>query len=184
MEFTTLYHRHIQAPTRMCAPSQSSSLLGRRPGLCRGGLASGWVFKKKGHVASCRRQKGSTELPTGPNECPGEHKEMLFFIFFLNTVLVNRNNQGPLSDALAPITTTPDDHFCMVLCAQVCRLDDGILASAALFRHRRHIPRASLGAAPTPCAPPCPPRNHAGTTRRDGARETRWRDDGEELASG
>ena len=67
----------------------------------------------------------------------------------------------------------------LVLCSQVCRLDDDALASAALFRRRCHIPQASLGAAPTPYAPPRPPRNHAGTTRRDGEMETAsWRRDG------
>ena len=53
-----------------------------------------------------------------------------------------------------------------------CHLDDDVLASAAIFRRRRHIPRTSLVASPAPFIPPRLPRNHAhetgGMIRRDG----------------
>ena len=59
-----------------------------------------------------------------------------------------------------------------------CPLDGDVPASAAVFRRRRYIPQTSLVAAPAPCIPPRPPRNHyhetGEITRRDGETAS-WR---------
>ena len=62
-----------------------------------------------------------------------------------------------------------------------CPLDGDVPASAAVFRRRRYIPQTPLVAAPAPCIPSRPPRNHYHETG-----EITRRDDktGGELASG
>ena len=59
-----------------------------------------------------------------------------------------------------------------------CPLDGDVPASAAVFRRRRYIPQTPLVAAPAPCIPSRPPRNHyhetGEITRRDGELASGW----------
>ena len=79
----------------------------------------------------------------------------------------------PNGPTICPLTTQP-----LVFVELRCPLDGDVPASAAIFRRRPHIPRTSLVAAPAPCIPPRPPRNHphetGEMTRRDGETAS-WR---------